>query len=337
MINGQNFFQKSLKKIQLYSNDLLFAAGFWQAEKILSKSGRRILIYHGLDKAGDKTLNGRFIAAADFELQVRYLSDHAQIVSLSDYFSEKFDEKKFTVAITFDDGYQNNVRYALPVLEQYKAPATFFLTAAAGRGAAWLWMDFLDIATRLGPEKMEIDNRIFRKKKWRHSTWFADSEGRKLSDWARYSHWQFVQKMETAFQAAGAWHAADVFSEYWKLLDSGEIRRLAASACANIGAHGYTHQDLEVLSHEAACQELYNCKAALESICGVPVRALAYPFGAYTRELVDYAEKIGFSQQLAVDFLFPEDSGDLRLRERMGMNPYISNNNQWVALKKGRY
>lgn len=154
--------------------------------------------------------------------------------------------------------------------------------------------------------------------------YFVDAEGRTLADWARYSPWWFVQAMEAAFQGVGAWADAEDWATYWQLLTPTEIRQLAASPFASIGAHGHTHQDLAVLPHEAACLELQQCKGILEKIGGQPVRALAYPFGAYTRELLDFAETIGFSQQLAVDFLFQEDYMDPRLCERLGINPYIS-------------
>lgn len=335
LLNG--IVQKFARQARLFASDALFSTGLRQASNILSKPGRCILAYHGLDSRGDKTLNGRFISATEFESQLLFLSQYAQIVSLDEYFSEKYDTQPFTVAITFDDGYQNNLRYALPVLEKYAAPATFFLTGAAGRGAAWLWMDFLDVATRLAPPKIEIDQRIFQKKQWRHTVFFVDAEGRKLVDWARYSPWSFVQKMETALLEAGAWEGAEALSEYWALLSPTEIRQLASSPYATIGAHGHTHQDLAFLPFGQACAELCDCKSALEKICRKSIFDLAYPFGAYSRAMLDYAEHIGFSRQLAIDFLFPEDYTDRRLRERLVINPYISETNQWLAVKKGRY
>jgi peptidoglycan/xylan/chitin deacetylase (PgdA/CDA1 family) len=126
-------------------------------------------------------------------------------------------------------------------------------------------------------------------------------------------------------------------SEYWALLSPLEIRELADSPYVTIGAHGHTHQDLAFIPHEEACLELRNCKATLEKISGRTIQALAYPFGAYTRALIDYAQSIGFTQQLAVDFLFPEDHTDQRLLERLVINPYISAPNQWGAIKNGRY
>ncbi|MCC6412147.1 MAG: polysaccharide deacetylase family protein [Saprospiraceae bacterium] len=303
----------------------------------MGEPGRRILLYHGLDNIGEKKLNSRFLSAARFESQIQFLSQHTQIVSLDDYFLEKFDKQRFTVAITFDDGYRNNLHHALPVLEKYAAHATFFLTGAADHGATWLWMDFLDVVTRLAPPKIDVGGRLFYKKKWRRTQYFMDADGRRLVDWARHSPWSFVQKMEKAFIEAGAWERAETLSEYWALLSSPEIKQLTDSPYVSIGAHGYTHQDLAYLPLEEAIRELFDCKTVLEKISRKPVDALAYPFGAYTPALLDAAEKMGFTKQLAVDFIFPNDQADQRLRERLTINPYISQANQWLAVKHGRY
>jgi peptidoglycan/xylan/chitin deacetylase (PgdA/CDA1 family) len=337
MFSFSNTAAKIAYKLRLCSNDALFAFGWWQSRKTLSKPGQRILVYHGIDQKGEKALNGRHLSATRFEAQIRFLKEHTQIVSLDDYFAGRFDPQQFAVALTFDDGYQNNLEFALPVLEKFSAPATFFLTSSAGRGADWLWMDFLDVATRLAPGRIEIAGRPFFKKRWRHTQYFEDSEGRKLVDWARYSTWSFVQAMEMAFQQVGAWDSAEDLAIYWKLLTPPEIRELAAAPFAKIGAHGHTHQDLVHLPFESACLELEQSKDILEKICGQPIKVIAYPFGSYTRQLLDFADQIGFSQQLAVKFLFPEDHTDSRIRERLCINPYISAANQWLAVKKGKY
>lgn len=328
---------KARRKVQWLVNDALFALGWRKAGRLLAGPGRRLLVYHGICPTGQPYVNGRFLTVDRFESQVRFLREHAQLVSLDDYFSGNFDPQRFAVAITFDDGYRNNLRYALPVLEKYAAPAAFFLTSSADRGADWLWTDFLDVATLSGPEKLEIDGRVFYRKKWRHTRFYADAAGRKLAHWARYSPWTFVQALEKAFLEAGAWRNAEALADFWQLLTPEEVRVLAASPLATIGAHGHTHQDLAVLTHEEACRELQTCKAVLEKWTGREIRALAYPFGAYTRELLDFAEKIGYSQQLASDFRYPHDRSDARLRDRLTVNPFISDNNQLVAVRKGRY
>lgn len=337
MHNWARIPKKIAYRLKIASNDAFFALGWRKTRGILSLPGQRILVYHGLDERGEKSLNGRFLSASRFEAQVRFLSENAQLISLDDYFAGSFDPQRFAVALTFDDGYRNNLTYALPVLEKYGVPATFFLTSASGRGAEWLWMDFLDVATRLAPDTLTVGDRRFVKKRWQHTRYFADEQGRKLVDRARYAPWSFIQAMEAALQAAGAWNGAADWATYWQLLSPPEIRELASHPLATIGAHGHTHQDLAHLPPEAAIHELRQCKEILENITGSPVRALAYPFGTYTRALVDAAAQMGFSQQLAVDFLFPEDPSDPRLRSRTCINPFVSEENQWLAIRNGRF
>lgn len=331
------FFRKLGQKAVLWANDLLFASGFKNAPNILKQPGRRILVYHGLDIRGEKSLNARFLSAKRFQSQLAFLSEHAQIVSLEDYFQERFDAQKFTVALSFDDGYQNNLEWALPILEQYQAPATFFLTAAAQCGEEWLWTDFLDVATLAAPKSIAIGTQVFYKKKWRHTQFFEDQQGRTLAQIARQNPGIFVSNMITAFQNVGAWQDAGVDDLYWKLLNPSQIRRLAKSPLVSVGVHGQTHADLSVLPHAQACAELANTQRYLSELTGKLIHQVAYPFGAYTPHLLDFAEKIGLNQQYIIDFQNPADAQDTRLRARMGINPYISEANQWRALRDGRY
>lgn len=46
-------------------------------------------------------------------------------------------------AVTFDDGYGDNLRVALPLLQEYQITATVFLTTGAMTGKSWMWWDKL--------------------------------------------------------------------------------------------------------------------------------------------------------------------------------------------------
>jgi peptidoglycan/xylan/chitin deacetylase (PgdA/CDA1 family) len=61
-----------------------------------------------------------------------------------------------------------------------------------------------------------------------------------------------------------------------------EIHRMGAE----IGSHSVTHRDLTKLSEEEVDSELAQSRASLEELVGGPVRSFAYPYGAYTPQVV---------------------------------------------------
>ena len=77
-----------------------------------------IVMYHGIDTSGKNPFNGRHTPVHFFEKQIRFLRKHYKIVPLKEYFEQPATEKKLC-AITFDDGYVNNLTNALPVLEKF--------------------------------------------------------------------------------------------------------------------------------------------------------------------------------------------------------------------------
>jgi peptidoglycan/xylan/chitin deacetylase (PgdA/CDA1 family) len=102
-------------------------------EKILARSarGRRagrtvVLCYHSVHPSK------RFASATPrlFEQQIEWLQEHCDIVpydSIPRLNSPSYRGKP-VVAITFDDGYEDNYTYALPILLAHRIPATLFVT-----------------------------------------------------------------------------------------------------------------------------------------------------------------------------------------------------------------
>ena len=67
------------------------------------------------------------ISPQRFERQLRWLSRWRRVVPLED--TLRSSPHKSVVAITFDDGYQDNLTVALPLLERFQLPMTLFVTA----------------------------------------------------------------------------------------------------------------------------------------------------------------------------------------------------------------
>jgi len=63
-----------------------------------------------------------------FEKCIRKISREYNVVILEDHYSSgKIQTGKKLATIMFDDGYQDNIRYALPILDKYQCKASFYV------------------------------------------------------------------------------------------------------------------------------------------------------------------------------------------------------------------
>ena len=299
--------------------------------RLKDQKGSAILVYHGIDHVGQTDINARFVSKEVFEKQIRFLKTYCNILSLSDYYEKRFDPDRFNVAITFDDGYLNNLTLALPILERYEAHAAIFVTGIQETDYPCLWADYLDLATYRSNEAIEVEGEVYVKKRGE----YYNKNSIRLKSICKQNDWQFKQQIYSALP--GNFLDENELKVYWHLADNNQIRQLDASPFITIGSHGYYHDDLGVIPFEQACNNLLKSKTYLEVVLGRLVDALAYPDASYSREVADYARSIGFTKQLACDFLFEEDRNDPALRERLVVNPFISTENQMLAMYQGKY
>jgi peptidoglycan/xylan/chitin deacetylase (PgdA/CDA1 family) len=116
-----------------------------------------------------------------------------------------------------------------------------------------------------------------------------------------------------------------------------QVKELSRSKWVTIGSHGYYHNDLAEIPGNSVRNEIAKSKEFLENITGKKIKALAFPYGSYTKEVIEAAKEIGFTQLLATEFIFPDDMADTTLRERLTINPFISVINQMHANITGKY
>ena len=95
--------------------------------------GLRILIYHSIGKTLTNDRYGMTISINSFRDQINMLSEDSnfEIISLNSKNTDSLWNPKSTklnIAITFDDGYRDNLRNAAPLLMERGVPFTVFVT-----------------------------------------------------------------------------------------------------------------------------------------------------------------------------------------------------------------
>jgi len=293
--------------------------------------GARILVYHGICINNHLRYNTTFITARTFEQHLKLYKKYFNVIPLDDFYQQKFSANRFNLCLSFDDGLTNNYKYVLPLLNKYEVPAAFFITAIRDGGYDILWNDMLNISYQSGPEKLVVHNDEF--ERGNEGRYVSIKTGQHLAD--RLRSMGFEAKAEMIHKLGYLRQTAE--PDYWLQMTEDEIKILSANKWVTIGSHGYYHNDLAKISITSAKEELAKSKQWLENITGNEIKAMAFPYGSYSNELLTAAKSIGYSQLLATEFLFPGDDRNELLRERLTINPFISNINQLHANITGSY
>ena len=293
--------------------------------------GSRIMVYHGVCTDDPLKFNTLFITKKRFEAHLKIYKEYFNPISLDDYYAGLFSTEKFNICLTFDDGFANNHHYVLPLLQQYKIPATFFITAIRAAGQDILWNDFLSIAGHYGPKKITFKREVYHKDK--HNKYILPS-GVSLVERLRSKNYEEKEQLMELLEPVVPFRSRRQYEEYWLQMNEAQIAALSASPYATIGAHGYYHNDLSKIGPASALDEMVQSKKYLEGVINKEIKAIAFPYGAYNGDVLTAAKNAGYTQLLGTEL---NSATDATLRERFTINPFISTANQMRATVNNRY
>lgn len=239
-----------------------------------------------------------------FEAQIEMLTKRRTIVPL-DWLMEKLEAGRAperVAAITFDDGYVDVLRNAMPVLERHGAAATAYLTTEAiGRRREFWW----DTVSRALLESPTLPDSLELEIGGRTRTWKVRPTADR-SD-LHLSVWQALRPLDEAARASSLlqlerWSTAAPPPRIGdRALDPDEVSELAASDAFTVGAHSLSHPSLPILSDEAKRREVRDSRAACEHLIGRAVTSFAYPFGDRDRATERIVAESGFRHACATD------------------------------------
>jgi len=200
------------------------------------------------------------------------------------------------VAITFDDGYVDNLVTAAPLLADRALPATVFVATGMLDAHREFWWDDAEriafSAGRLpGPvpgipvEWSDADGAPFVADA-AHAAWTVLAPGNPT---ARHRLYRALcaalyplgpERRDALVVTLRAWAGIEPGARSsHRTVTMDELRRLAIAPGMSIGAHAVTHSSLARLTHDEQYRELEDSRAALVEAIGRPIAAVAYPYG----------------------------------------------------------
>jgi peptidoglycan/xylan/chitin deacetylase (PgdA/CDA1 family) len=156
-----------------------------------------------------------------------------------------------SVAITFDDGYEDNASAAYPIAARMGAPMTVFATVDPMLSGSRFWWDDLALRTETEEERSAFHRDL--------KALPADARRRRLD--------QLPVRQREALGDVG------------RPMTTDELREFAGRPGVTIGAHTMTHPSLGCMPASVQAEEWTRSRQALEAMLARPVSLAAYPFG----------------------------------------------------------
>lgn len=208
-----------------------------------------------------------------------------------------------SVAVTFDDGYADNLYQAKPVLEKYDVPATVFAcTGNAGKEFWWDELVWLVMSSRAEPHglRLQVGERPF---EWHQPNVRFEAESPEaglLRRQFRHALYQFLLSLdmierEDAMNTIRSWSGlTSNGTSAHRTMNHTELLKLTEGGLIEIGAHTRTHPMLPRLSVERQREEILSSKQDLQELLGRQVTGFAYPNGRATEEAKGIVREAGF-------------------------------------------
>jgi peptidoglycan/xylan/chitin deacetylase (PgdA/CDA1 family) len=259
-----------------------------------------ILIYHRV-LAADDPFNTWDVTAAQFELQMRALSEHFSPLPLSEAIERlaKGSLPARAACVTFDDGYADNAEVALPILVKCRVPATFFIATGYLDGGR-MWNDTVTEAIRtLAAPTLDLT-------RWGMGTFALDTAAARRSAISSILPvLKYLPGLEREERAAYLSELAAIADKSNLMMREEQVRALH-DAGMEIGAHTVTHPILLNTAPDIARREIVDSGQRLAQIVGRPIRLFAYPNGKpgqdYGPEHVRMVRDAGYGAAVATQW-----------------------------------
>jgi peptidoglycan/xylan/chitin deacetylase (PgdA/CDA1 family) len=263
--------------------------------RFLHRHTLTVLLYHGVAPSKDIGIYNyrkKFIDPLIFARQMEYLRRKYTILPLEEAIQRLHDGTlpPYAMAVTFDDGYENNYTYAFPVLRAHSVPATIYLTTDFVEKHLPLWVDRLEhlIGFAKGAKDTPRDEKAA-----------ADALLRqKLKGYGAEVREKKLKELESSAGVAlkGFEGDASVYAPItWE-----ECRMMRTWRIA-FGAHTASHPILSRLSFLEQREEIGSSRKIVSDALGSVSSIFAYPNGQpgdFTDETVTTLKELGFTGAL---------------------------------------
>jgi len=250
--------------------------------KRLDRSRVAVLLLHGVLPDADRSpfnSTGKFVSPEKLRSFLEKLGRLYRVAPADRVIESLASGRSMGSAmlVTFDDGYANNYRYALPILSAMGLPFTVFVTTGFVDSDTVLWNDRLEFAV-FSTARQTVPRGLLAQ-----DTPIATSR-QKTEAVARLKHLLKAKPSSEATvlvgrlcDSLGADPASPKLDDV-RFMTADQVRKMSGAG-VTLGAHGVTHAILSRERPDRVRGEIVESKKSLEALSGGSVDLFAYPNG----------------------------------------------------------
>jgi peptidoglycan/xylan/chitin deacetylase (PgdA/CDA1 family) len=322
---------------------LYFSGAHYLLRPIFSGVGAIFMLHHVRPRRDAEFQPNRHLEVAPEFLRamLSHLRSRGVDIITLDEVHQRLIERNFSrrfACFTLDDGYRDNRDFALPVMREFEAPFTVFVTSDFAQGTGRLWWIALEmviaraasIEASIGGVATRLDTS---------TTSAKQAAFDRLHDWLRGLPGEHdIQREITALCARYGVDEGSVCRDLCMSWD--ELKPFADDSLVSIGAHSITHCNLARQTEAIAGQEMAVSRTRIEDTLQRPIVHLAYPYGdkiAAGRREFALARSAGFKTAVTTrpGMIFPESADHLTALARVSLNGNYQDTRIFPVLTSG--
>lgn len=260
-----------------------------------------IFLFHGVIKKQTnpvRNYTGKHIEEKIFDDCMFALSKKGKSLSMDEilfHYENKLPFSDYSYSITFDDGFENNISVAAPILEKYSIKSMVYITTSFIQSNMMSWIDRIEYA---------VENTYLTKykKSWTNQYHLLNNKERKISflqDIRKYVKStktidpnEFADNLCKVLGFAGLNSSNDILD---KKLNWEQIKEIVNSKLMSIGGHTHSHAILSFLSQEELESEIDISLQLLKEKTGLKTIHFSYPEGLShcfsEREIIELSKR----------------------------------------------
>lgn len=267
---------------------LYYSGLLWLLAEFRLRGKAPVLMYHRVLPRNADTFShyGIIISPESFALQMQFLKRHFRLLTPEQFGAELTGPGfgRRSCLITFDDGWQDNHRHALPVLKELGIPTVVFVATAFVGTSNTFWQERLTRLLFMASRSPSFGDDVLRELDVLDSRSMDDAAAEyrlrglvttlKLRE--PVIRERLMQRLEANAKRAGL-DGSGLGDD--RFLSWDEARALQDSGLVTVGSHAHTHTPLTSLGYEGAKAELVRAQRELRDHGIPPTSCCAYPNG----------------------------------------------------------